>query len=52
MFEFRACEVLAYPAARLASLGVDRLFDMLRTAVNVTGDASCAVIMDRFSKNA
>ncbi len=32
--------------------GVDRLFDMLRTAVNVTGDASCAVIMDRFSKNA
>ncbi len=32
--------------------GVDRLFDMLRTAVNVTGDASCAVIMDRFSKEA
>jgi len=27
--------------------GVDRLFDMLRTAVNVTGDASCAVIVDR-----
>lgn len=26
--------------------GVDRLFDMLRTAVNITGDASCAVIMD------
>ncbi|MFA9397988.1 MAG: dicarboxylate/amino acid:cation symporter [Clostridiaceae bacterium] len=26
--------------------GVDRLFDMLRTAVNVTGDASCAVIVD------
>jgi len=31
--------------------GADRLFDMLRTAVNVTGDASCAVIMDRFSKD-
>lgn len=30
--------------------GVDRLFDMLRTAVNVTGDASCAVIVDRFAK--
>ena len=30
--------------------GVDRLFDMLRTAVNVTGDASCAVVMDRFSR--
>lgn len=26
--------------------GVDRLFDMLRTAVNVTGDASCSVIVD------
>lgn len=26
--------------------GVDRIFDMLRTAVNITGDASCAVIMD------
>jgi Na+/H+-dicarboxylate symporter len=29
--------------------GVDRIFDMLRTAVNITGDASCAVIMDRFA---
>jgi len=26
--------------------GVDRLFDMMRTAVNITGDASCAVVMD------
>ena len=26
--------------------GVDRIFDMLRTAVNITGDASCAVIVD------
>ncbi|MBW2459018.1 MAG: cation:dicarboxylase symporter family transporter, partial [Deltaproteobacteria bacterium] len=31
--------------------GVDRIFDMLRTAVNVTGDASCAVVMDRFADN-
>ena len=30
--------------------GVDRLFDMLRTAVNITGDASCAVVMERFKK--
>lgn len=28
--------------------GVDRIFDMLRTAVNITGDASCAVIMNDF----
>jgi Na+/H+-dicarboxylate symporter len=28
--------------------GVDRIFDMMRTAVNITGDASCAVIMDSF----
>jgi len=27
--------------------GVDRLFDMMRTAVNVTGDAACAVIVDQ-----
>jgi Na+/H+-dicarboxylate symporter len=29
--------------------GVDRLFDMLRTAINVTGDATCANIVDRFN---
>ena len=39
------------PIAGLPLLfGVDRLFDMLRTAVNVTGDASCAVIVDQFVK--
>jgi Na+/H+-dicarboxylate symporter len=27
--------------------GVDRLFDMMRTAVNVTGDATCALIVDQ-----
>jgi len=31
--------------------GVDRLFDMLRTAVNITGDASCAVIVDNIVKD-
>lgn len=28
---------------------LDRLFDMIRTALNITGDAACAVIVDRFS---
>ena len=28
--------------------GVDRIFDMMRTAVNITGDASCAVVMENF----
>ncbi len=31
--------------------GVDRIFDMLRTAVNITGDASCAVIVNEKLKN-
>lgn len=35
------------PIAALPILfGVDRIFDMLRTAVNVTGDAACATIVD------
>lgn len=28
-------------------IGVDRILDMLRTSVNVTGDASCAVVVAR-----
>ncbi|MGY4689103.1 dicarboxylate/amino acid:cation symporter [Salibacterium sp. K-3] len=28
-------------------LGVDRLLDMLRTSLNITGDAACAYIIDR-----
>ncbi len=28
---------------------VDRIFDMIRTALNITGDAACAVIVDRFN---
>lgn len=31
--------------------GVDRIFDMLRTAVNITGDASCAVIVDNLRES-
>jgi len=26
-------------------IGIDRLLDMLRTSVNITGDAACAVIV-------
>ncbi len=28
---------------------LDRVFDMIRTSLNITGDAACAVIMDRFN---
>jgi Na+/H+-dicarboxylate symporter len=28
---------------------LDRIFDMLRTALNITGDATCAVIMDKYT---
>ncbi len=28
---------------------LDRIFDMIRTALNITGDAACAVIVDRFN---
>ena len=38
------------PIAALPILfGVDRIFDMLRTAVNITGDAACATIVDQIS---
>ncbi|MFA8300612.1 MAG: dicarboxylate/amino acid:cation symporter [Hyphomicrobiales bacterium] len=29
---------------------LDRIFDMIRTTLNITGDACCAVIVDRFNK--
>ena len=32
--------------------GVDRIFDMLRTAVNITGDAACATSVDQFRQKA
>ena len=28
-------------------LGIDRLLDMARTSVNITGDAACAVMIDQ-----
>ncbi len=33
-------------------LGVDRLLDMARTSVNVLGDLTSAVVMDRVAKKA
>lgn len=29
---------------------LDRIFDMLRTVLNITGDATCAVVIDSFAK--
>jgi Na+/H+-dicarboxylate symporter len=29
---------------------LDRLFDMIRTVLNITGDAACAAVTDRFAK--
>jgi Na+/H+-dicarboxylate symporter len=31
--------------------GIDRIFDMGRTAVNVTGDAACAIIVSNLERN-
>lgn len=44
------------PAAIGIILGIDRLLDMTRTAVNITGDAACALIISerekaKFAKN-
>ncbi|BFL81710.1 hypothetical protein LFREDSHE_01600 [Shewanella baltica] len=29
---------------------LDRVFDMIRTALNITGDAACALIMDKYTE--
>jgi len=31
---------------------LDRIFDMIRTALNITGDAACAVIVDTIAIDA
>lgn len=31
---------------------LDRIFDMIRTTLNITGDAACAAVADRFCKDA
>lgn len=42
---------LGVPAAGIALIiGVDRILDMARTAVNVTGDLTATVVMDRWLK--
>lgn len=38
------------PAAIGIILGIDRLLDMTRTAVNITGDAACALILSEREK--
>ena len=30
---------------------LDRIFDMIRTVLNITGDAACAVVTDRFANS-
>ena len=30
---------------------LDRIFDMIRTTLNITGDAACAAVTDRFANN-
>ena len=30
--------------------GVDRIFDMGRTTLNITGDASCAIVVSRMER--
>ena len=30
---------------------LDRIFDMIRTVLNITGDAACAAVTDRFANN-
>jgi Na+/H+-dicarboxylate symporter len=29
---------------------LDRIFDMIRTTLNITGDAACSAVVDRFVK--
>ncbi len=31
---------------------LDRIFDMIRTSLNITGDAACALIMDKYTEQA
>jgi Na+/H+-dicarboxylate symporter len=43
-------ESVGVPSAGIALvLGVDRVLDMLRTTLNVTGDLTACVVMDRFA---
>ena len=37
-------------AALADEAGVDRIFDMGRTVLNITGDAACAVIVSKLER--
>ena len=39
------------PAAIGMIIGIDRLLDMTRTSVNITGDAACALILSEREKS-
>ena len=44
-------ESVGLPVAGIALIaGVDKLFDMGRTCLNITGDASCALYMSKFDR--
>ena len=44
-------ESVGLPVAGIALvMGVDRIFDMGRTTINITGDASCAVIVSKMEE--
>ena len=44
-------EAIGVPSAAVALiLGVDRILDMVRTATNVTGDITVAVLIDSTEK--
>ena len=46
-------EAVGLPVEGIALIaGVDRIFDMGRTAVNITGDASCAIIVSDLDRRA
>ena len=45
-------EAVGLPVEGIALVaGVDRIFDMRRTTVNITGDAACAVVVSNLEKN-
>ena len=45
-------EAVGLPVEGIALVaGVDRIFDMGRTVVNITGDASCAVVVSAMENN-
>ena len=51
---FMAAAVLVAAGIPLEGLplfyALDRIFDMIRTTLNITGDAACAAVVDRFVK--